>query len=106
VRCHKLIVPHLTAAMAEVKRLRLQQLVDVADFRRRGGCFSPVRGGGAELSRRAFGIALALNVAANPPGKANADPRLARVMARHGFTWGGHWLRPNGGYFEWVGSGA
>jgi len=108
VRCHKLIVPHLAAAMAEVKRLRLQGLVDVADFRRRGGCFagSPVRGGRAELSRRAFGIALRLNVAANPIGKATTDPRLVRVMAHHGFTWGGRWLRPDGGYFEWVGSGA
>jgi len=109
VRCHRLIVPHLAAAMTEVKRLRLEQLVDVTDFHRRGGCFSPLRAhsGGAELSRRSFGIALGLNVAANPTGgKATTDLRLVRVLARHGFTWGGRWLRPAGSYYEWVGSGA
>jgi len=109
VRCHKLVVPALTAAMAEVKRQRLQGLVDLADFRRRGVCFvsSPVRGGGAELARGAFGIALRLKVAGNPAGgKATTDVRLVRVMARTGFTWGGRWLRPDPGYFEWVGTGA
>lgn len=105
VRCHKLIVPALTAAMAEVKRQRLQRLVSVPDFHRRGGCFagSPVRGGGVETTRRQFGIALALNPQRPPVA---TDLRLVRVMTRNGFTWGGRWLRPDGGYFEWVGSGA
>jgi hypothetical protein len=46
-------------------------------------------------------------VAANPPGRRPVtDQRLVKAMARHGFTWGGRWLRPYGGHFEWVGAGA
>ena len=109
VRCHKLVLPDLAAAMADLERLRLQGLVDLADFRASGGCFSshaPATGRG-EPSRRLWGIAVGLDVGANPTGSRPVmDQRLVRVMARHGFTWGGRWLRPDGGHFEWVGSGA
>jgi len=27
-------------------------------------------------------------------------------MQRHGFAWGGRFLRPDGGHFEWVGARA
>jgi hypothetical protein len=101
VRCHRLVVGDLTRAMAELRRQRLGGLVDVADFRRQGGCWSPrllrdPRGG--KLSRHAWGIALSLKVA--------GDDRLVKTMADHGFAWGGRFVRPDGAHFEWVGPGA
>jgi D-alanyl-D-alanine carboxypeptidase-like protein len=101
VRCHRLVVDDLAKAMAELQRQRLGGLVDVAEFRRNGGCWSPrlLRdAGGGRLSRHAWGIAVALRVA--------GDDRLIRIMARHSFTWGGRFVRPDGGHFEWVGTGA
>jgi hypothetical protein len=101
VRCHRLVVDDLAKAMAELQRQRLGGLVDAAQFQREGGCWSPrllrdARGG--KLSRHAWGIAVALQV--------TADERLIRIMAEHGFTWGGNFARPDGSHFEWVGRGA
>jgi hypothetical protein len=101
VRCHKLVVDQLGKAMADLERQQLASLVDVGEFRRQGGCWSPrllrdARGG--KLSRHAWGIAVALKV--------NADERLLRTMAQHGFVWGGDFARPDTTHFEWVGPGA
>ena len=101
VRCHKLVVGDLGKAMADLERQRLGGLVDVGDFRRSGGCWSPrllrdARGG--KLSRHAWGIAVALKV--------TGDERLVRTMAQHGFVWGGGFARPDATHFEWVGRGA
>ena len=101
VRCHRLVVDDLARAMADLERQRLGGLVDVADFRRRGGCWSPrlLRDGrGGRLSRHAWGIAVALKV--------TRDERLVWTMARHGFIWGGGFARPDPSHFEWVGQGA
>ena len=101
VRCHKLVVDQLGKAMADLERQQLANLVDVGDFRRDGGCWSPrllrdARGG--KLSRHAWGIAVNLKV--------NADERLLRTMTQHGFVWGGDFARPDTTHFEWVGPGA
>ena len=101
VRCHKLVVDDLGKAMADLEHQRLGNLVDVGEFRRQGGCWSPrllrdARGG--KLSRHAWGIAVSLKVA--------GDERLVRTMARHGFVWGGGFARPDTTHFEWVGQGA
>lgn len=109
VRCHRRVVDSLAAAMAELDRAGLAGLVDRADFQRQGGCYNPrpLRGGDGELSRHSWGIAVDLDVAANPLGAPpRMDARLVAVMERHGFTWGGRWLRPDGGHFEWVGDSA
>ena len=101
VRCHRLVVDQLGKAMADLERQQLANLVDVGEFRREGGCWSPrllrdARGG--KLSRHAWGIAVNLKV--------NADERLLRTMAQHGFVWGGDFARPDTTHFEWVGPGA
>lgn len=101
VRCHRLVIGDLSKAMADLERQRLGGLVDVGDFRRQGGCWSPrllrnARGG--KLSRHAWGIAVNLKV--------NGDERLIRTMAQHGFLWGGDFARPDTTHFEWVGRGA
>jgi hypothetical protein len=98
VRCHRLILDDLSAAMADLQRQHLGRLVDVAAFQRAGGCLGGgVKGG---LTTLDWGIGLDLDAGAG------ADQRLVAAMARHGFTWGGRWLPPRTGHFEWVGEGA
>jgi D-alanyl-D-alanine carboxypeptidase len=101
VRCHRRVVGDLAKAMTELQRQRLGGLVDVASFRRQGGCWSArllrdARGG--KLSRHAWGIAVSLKV--------TPDERLIGIMAAHGFVWGGSFARPDSTHFEWVGRGA
>jgi hypothetical protein len=107
VRCHRLVLPALSAAMAELRRAHLDGLVDVADSRR-DGCFSlAARSGDLVPSRHLWGIAVELNPSSNLPGlPPQLDRRVVRVMAHHGFAWGGTWLHPLGSHFEWVGSRA
>jgi hypothetical protein len=106
VRCHRLILDDLSAAMAEVEREHLADLVDVAAFQRDGGCLGLQRSQGDQggLSAAAWGIGFELSSPGGP--RPLADQRLVAVMARHGFTWGGRWLRPLADRFEWVGDGA
>jgi hypothetical protein len=108
VRCHRLVLPALAAAMTELRNARLDRLIDVADTRRGGACFSgTARPGDLVPSRHLWGIAIELNPSSNPVGLApTLDRRIVRVMARHGFAWGGAWLHPDGSHFEWVGAGA
>jgi len=108
VRCHRLVLPALAAAMTELRAARLDKLIDVADSRRGGTCFSRTpRSGDVVPSRHLWGIAVELNPSSNPAGVApKLDRRIVRVMAHHGFAWGGTWLHPSGSHFEWVGAGA
>jgi hypothetical protein len=101
VRCHRLVVGDLAKAMADLERQGLRGQIDVAEFRRQGGCWSPQllrdpRGG--KLSRNAWGIAIELKV--------TGDERLIQTMARHGFVWGGGFARRDVTHFEWVGQRA
>ena len=115
VRCHRLILDDLSAAMAELQRQRLDRLVDTAAFHRAGGCLGAAHAGppgaigppsaaGSGLSSLDWGIGLDLTAGGDGPGR--ADQRLVAVMGRHGFTWGGRWPRRRSGHFEWVGEGA
>jgi hypothetical protein len=101
VRCHRLVVGDLAKAMADLERQGLRGQIDVADFRRQGGCWSTrlLRDpSGGKLSRHAWGIAVELKV--------TGDERLIQTMARHGFVWGGGFARRDITHFEWVGRGA
>ncbi|MDX6246040.1 MAG: hypothetical protein QOE76_3763 [Frankiales bacterium] len=108
VQCNKAILPDLIAAMKEVTSRGLGSIVHTADFQREGGCFNPriTRfSDGGSLSTHSWGIAVDINVDDNPLGaKPKQDPRLVSIMAAHGFTWGGRWLRPDGAHFEWTGT--
>src|ERR1043165_5953006 len=95
------MVPHLRAALGELARRGLSGGGNPADF---AGCSAPRR----RPSRppppppRAWGLAVDLNASRNPfRGKSHQDPRLVRVMEKHGFTWGGRWpTRPDPMHFE------
>lgn len=100
VRCHRAMVPHLRAALRELVRRGLAGLVDRGDF---AGCWAPRRiQARGQLSLHAWGLAVDLNASRNPfMGRSHQDPRLVRVMEKHGFTWGGRWpTRPDPMHFE------
>jgi hypothetical protein len=105
VRCHRLVLDDLAAALADLERQRLAALVDVAAFQRAGGCLGVGQSDfhRGKLSAASWGIGLDL---AGGGSGARIDRRLVDTMARYGFTWGGRWLRREPGRFEWVGAGA
>jgi hypothetical protein len=77
--------------------------VDPAGY---AGCYAPRyinRDPRSALSHHSWGVALDLNARANAYGRTpHQDPRLVAVFERWGFTWGGHWLLPDGMHFEFV----
>lgn len=103
VTCHRAMIPQLRNALAELDQLGLAHTIDRSEY---GGCFGP-RFIGLEprgrLSHHTWGVAIDINVTDNAfATKSDQDPRLVEVMERHGFTWGGRWLVPDGMHFEWV----
>jgi hypothetical protein len=107
VTCHRLVVNDLTAAMADLQRRQLDRLVDAAEFRRRGGCWSwrLLRGQGGRLTRHAWGIAVTVGVGVDPKQRRpQVDQRLVRTMGAHGFAFDGR-PRPAQAQFDWVGAG-
>src|SRR5437763_261045 len=109
VICGRRVMGPLTAAMREITNRGLGKTINTADFIAEGGCWNPrtVRFGHGMISHHAWGAAIDINVGRNPLGAVpHQDPRLVAIMAKYGFTWGGHWLRHDGAHFEWVGTGA
>ena len=102
VVCHRTFIPQFRRAMRAVLEAGLAHTV-APGF---GGCYSPRfvnRDPGGRLSHHSWGIAVDLNVGANPFGtKPDMDERLVRVLESHGLTWGGRWIVPDGMHFEWV----
>lgn len=103
VRCHRQVLPMLRAALAEVARRGLADLLDPGDY---GGCYSPRfinRDPTSALSHHAWGIAVDLNVTQNRLGaEPRMDRRIVEILERWGFTWGGRWLVPDGMHFEFL----
>jgi hypothetical protein len=103
VTCNRALIPQLRGALQEVARRGYAPLLDPADY---GGCYSPRflnRNPSAGLSHHAWGVALDVNVTANPFGRMpRQDPRVVRVFERWGFTWGGMWVVPDGMHFEFI----
>lgn len=105
-RCHRLTVPQIEGALVELQARGLDHLVDRENFRIAGGCYNPrlTRGGdkGGRVSRHAWGAAFDFNTADNPyGGVVGMDRRVAEVFREWGFAWGGNWVFPDGGHFEW-----
>jgi hypothetical protein len=102
MRCHRAVVDAIEGALRELQASGLEGLVDPEAFK---GCWNPrlVRNGD-DISRHAWGVAVDLNYDDNPTGLESVqDERLVAVMDRWGFTWGGNWLKPDAGHFEFVG---
>ena len=100
-RCHRVIVPQLLAALAEIEALGLYDHFKPEQF---GGCWvarridwSPDR----PLSNHAWGTAIDFNTHDNWLGEQPMmDRRIVAVFEKWGFAWGGHWSRPDGMHFE------
>lgn len=106
VRCHRLIMDDLRAAVDEMIAAGFE---DWLSPRRYAGCYYPRRiGFGREtLSRHSWGIAIDLNVDFSLPGAGPVAPdELVAIMGRHGFRWGGDFTTPDNHHFEWVGEAA
>jgi hypothetical protein len=107
VTCNRALMRPLIAAMREVTADGLGATVHTADFQAEGGCWNPniVPGVAGTVSRHTWGLAVDINVDTNPFGAApHQDARLVAILRRHGFTWGGVWLRPDAMHFEYVGT--
>jgi hypothetical protein len=107
-RCHHTVAADLRAALAEVAAAGLAAAIDVANANTYGGChnarFNRISGELGYLSRHSWAMALDTNTVTNCQGcvpKMNCD--VVRIFRRHGFAWGGNFLRPDGMHFEWVG---
>jgi len=104
VRCHKLILPHLRAALEDLYRVP-QVWKSINDF---GGCYQFRRTSrGKKLSRHSWGIAIDLDVMDNPQGlwaflrDPKMHPYVVKVFEKHGFYWGGWFSTPDPMHFEW-----
>jgi hypothetical protein len=99
VRCHKLMIPQLRAALAEIQRAGLgPKLYSFA------GCYVPrfiERNPERSISLHTWGIAVDFNVATNLVGtKGDMDPRIVAIFEKWGFRWGGYWSVPDPMHFE------
>lgn len=104
--CHRLVVPYIRSAMADLHSSSLVDLINPDDFQLAGGCFNSrlIRGGdkGFALSRHAWGIAIDINPSTNGFGETVSLPtEFGQTFRNWGFAWGAGWLRPDGMHFEW-----
>lgn len=101
VRCHRLVLPLVRAAMEDLEERGLGRLVNPADF---GGCYYPryiARDEGSGISHHSWGIAIDINVSEGLPGRQpTLDRRVVDAFERQGFIWGGRFLIPDGTHFE------
>lgn len=109
-RCHRLVLPYIEGALAEIEAAGLISEIDPVDFQAAGGCYNArlARGGdldrGFSLSRHSWGVAIDFNPSSNQFG---AEPSLSEefgdVFRRWGFAWGAGWRVPDPMHFEWHG---
>lgn len=101
VRCHRRFVEVLEPALDEIAALGLSRLIDPT---RTAGCHvARTIAPGLALSRHAWGAAIDLNIDRNPRGSySTQDPRLVEVLTDQGLAWGGDWLVPDPGHYEWL----
>jgi hypothetical protein len=103
VLCNRALIPQLRGALAQVAAEGLGHLIDSGDY---GGCYAARflnRNPEAGISHHSWGIAVDVNVSTNQYGRIpHQDTRVVAIFERWGFTWGGHWLLPDGMHFEFV----
>ena len=105
VRCHRLVLDDLRAALDDIVAAGLEDWADPARF---GGCWYPRRiSEQGNLSKHAWGIALDVNVDFSVPGGGEVPPdEVVEAFRDNGFSWGGDFPTPDNHHFEWVGDSA
>ena len=104
IRCHRVLFPQLREAFRDIDRQGLSHAIHPAQY---SGCYVPRfvnSNPGGRLSHHSWGIAIDVNANDNRFGiKPTMDERVVDIFEdRWGFTWGGHWLIPDGMHFEWL----
>jgi D-alanyl-D-alanine carboxypeptidase len=103
VRCHRLVIPLIRAALEDLVRRGLAHLVDPDDY---GGCYYPRYIAGdpsSGISHHSWGIAIDINVSEGLPGRQpTIDRRVVQAFEAQGFKWGGEFLVPDGTHFEFI----
>jgi hypothetical protein len=109
--CHRVVRVALANAMAEVITAGLEGTINYNDANSTGGCWTPrfsrlsPNSSIGFLSRHTWGMAVDTNTQGSCQGcePPDMDCQTVRVFRKHGFAWGGNFLRPDGMHFEWVG---
>lgn len=109
-RCHAVIEADLRAALREVVAEGLEAGIDLDNTNTYGGCGRGMARYGrssaflGSVSRHSWAQAIDMNTVTNCQGCVPVlDCRIVRIFRKHGFAWGGNFLRPDGMHFEWVG---
>ena len=107
--CHRRLWAPLQGVFNEIKRSGLEDLIDVDNTNKYGGCFYPrlnrVSGDLGYLSRHSWGMAFDMNTTTNSQGRPpNLDCRIVRIFRKWGFAWGGNFTPSDGMHFEYVGN--
>jgi hypothetical protein len=99
VTCHRLMVPQLRRALAEVEAAGLAGRIHSYD-----GCYVPrfiERDPSHPVSLHTWGIAIDLDASTNGRGgRGTMDPRVVAIFKRWGFRWGGDWSYTDPMHFE------
>lgn len=101
VRCHRIMIPQLAAALGEIAEAGLAEEIHAGDY---AGCYVPRfidRDPRRGLSMHAFGLAVDLNASTNGLGThGDMHPDVVRIFQKWGFAWGGLWSQPDPMHFE------
>jgi len=109
--CHVTVRRALQNAIDELIGAGLEDTLNYVDANRAGGCFVPrfnrrtPSSAIGFLSRHTWGMAVDTNTVGSCQGcdPPDMDCRTVQIFRRHGFAWGGNFLRPDGMHYEWVG---
>ncbi len=99
VTCHRLMLPQLRGALAEVEAKGLGGTLTTFD-----GCYVPrfiERNPERSISLHTWGIAIDMDASTNYRGIAGTmDPEVVNIFKRWGFRWGGDWTYTDPMHFE------
>jgi hypothetical protein len=99
VTCHRLMLPQLRRALADVQAAGLGALIHSYD-----GCYVPrfiERDPSHPVSLHTWGIAIDLDASTNQRGgRGTMDARIVAIFKRWGFRWGGDWSYTDPMHFE------
>ncbi len=99
VTCHRLMIPQLRGALAEVEAEGL-----AGSLHTYNGCYVPrfiERNPMNSISLHTWGIAIDLDSATNYRGIAGTmDPKVVTIFKKWGFRWGGDWSYTDPMHFE------
>ncbi len=99
VRCHRVTLPQLRAALTEVVTRGLADKIHPDEY---AGCYYPrFIAGTTKLSNHSFGTALDMNVPGNQRGtRGEFDRQVVAIFKKWGFAWGGDWSYTDPMHFE------